>query len=877
MKYLLWLFIPILLLGQVKTVTQTGVKRSLIRGDATTLTWTVTGDYSADSLLFIAVDNDSNAVLRLTTSGGLTASYSSPNTTITGTIHAATTENFIAQNYLYDISSVTDSVTLIMGLLSVIADVSNLEDTVLASVPYYTVALDTPAANNNFIVGMDNRWYQKTLAQTRTILGIDTITGAANLPDSVVYDSQISDMVTKSTTQTITGQKNFSVIKVGADTADVYKRISQTVNIEEYIGAYDTSQGWSLVIQAAVDANLGTGASLLFDNNKVYELQVQKDNPYESFFGSTTCIDLKTGGLSFIVPSATTLKLKDDQMTGTTLPVDIIVFYAAEDLYIGGGGRITGNTAGQTGWTGGYEQQANGRIIGVSGHGEKVNNRITIENLRLDDHFSNPIDINGGYDIDIRNIKVYGTGEGIQLINIIGGTVINCIVNDSTDVFVGDGIELSACRFFVIDGCKIMNNGAGGAFDLISCSDIILTNFFIHKWGDGISPGVDANNIFISDGIIDSLGSPAGTGIGTPNGRMIIDNVTFSALPYGLQLQSSLDSLVIVKNCLFRDITGAGMLITAGQNVSIENCDFINGTYDGVQILGTLEGVYPDVRITNCNFMDNQRAGVYIYEQNVADWLPEGFIVNCLFKDNVSNVYKTDRADNIILSNNTYIPAGSDINEISTIVITTGILDSLGVGNDQQLLTISFEGDAGNGYAVYDWRVSGTGGDNIQLYRAEDAIFEPGDKLTLQYNIDSTRWYEVSRSYNTKGGEKFTIDGWYFDDVGSSLTDQVLWRGSGTISNRFYFPKDGYFTGLGVVSDDARIAGTLTATLWVNGTTTNNKYVVLDGSNTIIDILNNGRYNLPISQGDYLDIRITTSSDWSPTTANIQAWIEVEY
>src|SRR5574343_1124250 len=222
MKYLLWLFIPILLLGQVKTVTQTGVKRSMIRGDATTLTWTVSGDYSSDSLLFIAMDNDSNAVLRLTTSGGLTASYSSPNTTITGTIHAATTENFIAQNYLYDISSVTDSVTLIMGLLSVIADVSNLEDTVLASVPYYTVALDTPAANNNFIVGMDstNRWYQKTLAQTRTILGIDTITGATLIPDSVIYTSETADMVTKSTSQTITGQKNFmGLVKIGSDTS----------------------------------------------------------------------------------------------------------------------------------------------------------------------------------------------------------------------------------------------------------------------------------------------------------------------------------------------------------------------------------------------------------------------------------------------------------------------------------------------------------------------------------------------------------------------------------------------------------------------------------------------------------------------------------
>lgn len=262
MKYLLWLFIPILLLGQVKTVTQTGVKRSMIRGDATTLTWTVSGDYSSDSLLFIAMDNDSNAVLRLTTSGGLTASYSSPNTTITGTIHAATTENFIAQNYLYDISSVTDSVTLIMGLLSVIADVSNLEDTVLAPIPYYTVALDTPAANNNFIIGMDsnNVWYQKTLAQTKTILGIDTLSGNVN----VDVDSLYTYWVNKHEAQTITGQKNFmGTVKIFPDTVltlgtwglgsrrtglyfDKPDTLGNQINIFDVVHTNDTVPDWSL-------------------------------------------------------------------------------------------------------------------------------------------------------------------------------------------------------------------------------------------------------------------------------------------------------------------------------------------------------------------------------------------------------------------------------------------------------------------------------------------------------------------------------------------------------------------------------------------------------------------------------------------------------
>lgn len=46
--------------------------------------------------------------------------------------------------------------------------------------------------------------------------------------------------VDKTTSQTITGQKNFSVLKVGADTVDVGKRISGTINVKEFDAVGDS-------------------------------------------------------------------------------------------------------------------------------------------------------------------------------------------------------------------------------------------------------------------------------------------------------------------------------------------------------------------------------------------------------------------------------------------------------------------------------------------------------------------------------------------------------------------------------------------------------------------------------------------------------------
>ena len=141
----------------------------MIRGDLTSLAWVVPSDYSSDSLSFVAkssADPDGVRLIQKTTgAGNFVPVYSSPNTTLTATINTNDTEGFTAATYYYDIYNYTDSVTLVTGILVIQEDVSSPADGIATSYPYYTVALDTPTANPQILVGYDstNSWVGYTV------------------------------------------------------------------------------------------------------------------------------------------------------------------------------------------------------------------------------------------------------------------------------------------------------------------------------------------------------------------------------------------------------------------------------------------------------------------------------------------------------------------------------------------------------------------------------------------------------------------------------------------------------------------------------------------------------------------------------------------
>lgn len=198
------------------------------------------------------------------------------------------------------------------------------------------------------------------------------------------------------------------------------------------------------------------------------------------------------------------LKLKAGQQTNAGGAVEVVAFSnIRKDLYF----RyvlIDGNTAGQTGWTLGYEQTSHGN--GFSGFGGGNGKNWVFEDCGGEDLFSNPMvlgnSLNGvgalptGNEQWIDGVRVTrfltkNTGEGASGLYIKNLIVEDCFtLNDDGIDKPGDGMEWVNC-----DGAVITNNvwvckGSGGynsTIDLGGTSDFQVTGIK----AKGVKTGLD--------------------------------------------------------------------------------------------------------------------------------------------------------------------------------------------------------------------------------------------------------------------------------------------------------------------------------------------------------------------------------------------------
>jgi len=161
---LILLFSVVSFAQQVIRPPKTGVKKDMIRGDYTILSWKVKGDYSAHDLAFIVKATTALASPRLIWRGnyvtgsdtliGVSAAYTRYST-IACTLYSTDTQGFTSAAYYYDITSATDSTTLIAGLLTMFTDVSTpVDGAVPGAERITTIALDNATADEDFI------WWQ---------------------------------------------------------------------------------------------------------------------------------------------------------------------------------------------------------------------------------------------------------------------------------------------------------------------------------------------------------------------------------------------------------------------------------------------------------------------------------------------------------------------------------------------------------------------------------------------------------------------------------------------------------------------------------------------------------------------------------------------
>jgi hypothetical protein len=261
---------------------------------------------------------------------------------------------------------------------------------------------------------------------------------------------------------------------------------AQTYRAEDN-GANPTLASNSAAIQTTLD-QASAGGTVTITAPGTYLLTPQGDNPYYS--GHKYCLLMAHDDVSFFVGTGVVLRLADNQQADE--PIDIIVFEGRNNLTLDGPGEISGNSFNQNGWSGGYSQIDHGIIISGSGSSSRANSNITIKNLTLTRHFSNPINIDGGFfgfrnsNIRISNVTSVDCGEGIEVIKANDVEISDCKVRSPNHVAVGDAIEVSDVTRFLIIRNVVSNHWGGSGFDIYGSQNGTVENFTVDDCVNGV-------------------------------------------------------------------------------------------------------------------------------------------------------------------------------------------------------------------------------------------------------------------------------------------------------------------------------------------------------------------------------------------------------
>jgi hypothetical protein len=121
-------------------------------------------------------------------------------------------------------------------------------------------------------------------------------------------------------------------------------------------------------------------------------------------------------------------------------------------------------------------------------------------------------------------------------------------------------------------------------------------------------------------------------------------------------------------------------------------------------------------------------------------------------------------------------------------------------------------------------------------------------------------------------GRRFILTGWGRENVAASLTGNRLARfgASDTWIRPQQMPRAGVVTGIGAALSTNCTAGTLTVELYLNGSTASVTAVIDTGT----PIATWEVCAVDFEGGDYLDLYLTTTGSYTPTSADLMGMIE---
>ena len=540
-------------------------------------------------------------------------------------------------------------------------------------------------------------------------------------------------------------------------------------------------------IQTTIDA-ASAGGTVTITTPGIYLLATQGTNPYAT--DHKYCLDFKYDNVEFRLGPGVTLKLANDQQVDAGGAVDMLVFRGRTGLTFSGAADgtsvITGNAAGQTGWTGGYQQISNGIII--SGYGENgagaANSNITIRDLWLKDHFSNPVNIDRNFSsnrnahIKLLNLHATGCGEGLQIGAADDVVVMNCVVDDPNHASVGDAFELSGCTGFYVVGNTAKNHRHGSGFDIFGSSHGVVDQWVVDDCGAGTTvhafgPVPDPENVVVSNGVI--LNIPSG-GDGVELSGATLNNIKISNViirsgrtdTFGFQVAAEgaikgASTSITIENCVVDGGSTGLLLVAAFPNLTIKGGSYTNQTFDGIAYVfqgnGLLAADVENLVIDGVTATDNGRYGILITNQGYTVPQITGSITNCSLDRNGSRPISAGAEGGGLTVDVT--PdfasdfgggAGASVFGLKRLCATGADVSSFQHPSRNQRLILT----ACEERNIIDARRDGN---NIYLNGGLSTHLLLGDTLTLNFDSLTNRWTEENRSTSPAPPNVITQEG----------------------------------------------------------------------------------------------------------------------
>lgn len=536
-------------------------------------------------------------------------------------------------------------------------------------------------------------------------------------------------------------------------------------------GASPTLASNSAAIQTTLH-QASAGGTVTITTPGTYFLTPQGDNPYYS--GHKYCLLMAHDNVTFFVGSGVVLKLADNQQSEA--PIDIIVFQGRNNLTFDGPGEISGNSFNQNGWSGGYSQIDHGIIISGSGSSSRANSNITIKNLTLSNHFSNPINIDAGFfgfrnsNIQIINVTSIDCGEGIQVIKADDVEISDCKVRSPNHVAVGDAIEISDVTRFHITRNAVSNHWSGSAFDIYGSQNGLVENFTVDDCVNGVdvhfSPTslvADPENVVVQNGTITNPRGVLLTGAcdgleatGAVLNNIVFRNVKIEGTQFAIGIQTHAEGGIkttgplTIEDC---EVTGAshGILVAVPiSDLTIRGGNYSHNLVDGIHLL-FVSGLNPsdvmNLRIENLSAAENGRHGVFLDNQGYSVPQIAGSISDCILNGNALDPILAGpegggiTVENITPNSKTAFGggAGASVFGVKYFCPTGASVTTFQNPTKNQKLTIT----ACEERDIIDAR---QGGANIYLTGGRSAHVHVGDSLTLSFDSLTNKWREESRT-----------------------------------------------------------------------------------------------------------------------------------